>query len=235
MRQVERLVDKTTIQNACKALGVPRATYYRNSHMGPPKPPLTRQSPLALSNTERQAVLNILHSERFVDRSPGEIFSTLLDEKQYLCSERTMYRLLANAGENGDRRLKRSAKHHYAKPELLAVSPNQVWSWDISKLKGPKKWSYFHLYVILDIYSRYVVGWFVADRESSSLASQLIAQTCEKQKIQESQLTLHADRGSSMRSKPVAFLLSDLGITKTHNRPYTSNDNPFSESQFIAD
>lgn len=232
MMHVTALADKTDVMQACNALGIPRATYYRHKNSDDKKPLVKRQSPLALSNEECKAVLDMLHSERFVDKSPGEIFSILLDENEYLCSERTMYRLLAKNGESTDRRLERSAKYKYAKPELLAVAPNQVWSWDISKLKGPKKWNYFYLYVVLDIFSRYVVGWLVADRESAQLAKKFIAQTCDKQNIQEEQLTLHADRGPSMRSKPVAFLLSDLGITKTHSRPYTSNDNPFSESQF---
>ncbi len=230
--QVTQLAKKTNVISACDALGVPRATYYRRQNHGTTQRFSTTRSPLALNELERQHVLSLLHSERFVDTSPGEIVSILLDENSYLCSERTMYRLLEQHNENGDRRLSRGAKHHYAKPELLATAPNHVWSWDITKLKGPVKWNYFYLYVILDIFSRYVVGWLVADRESSELATQLISQSCQKQNILEGQLTLHADRGSSMRSKPVAFLLSDLGITKTHNRPYTSNDNPFSEAQF---
>lgn len=231
--QVDQLSKKMGAFHACKVLGVPRATYYRQKKKGGIIPKASKKrSPLALNDLERQRVLNTLHSERFIDTSPGEIVSILLDENSYLCSERTMYRLLEQHHENGDRRLSRSAKHHYVKPELLATAPNHVWSWDITKLKGPAKWTYFYLYVILDIFSRYVVGWLVADRESSELAKPLILQTCQKQNIPEGQLTLHADRGASMRSKPVAFLLSDLGVTKTHNRPYTSNDNPFSESQF---
>ena len=177
-------------------------------------------------------MLDSLYSKRFVDKSPGEVYNILLDENIYLCSERTMYRILKAKGETCDRRHKRGAKHNYKKPELLATGPNQVWSWDITKLKGPRKWSYFYLYVILDIYSRYVVGWLVAERESSELAKVLIDQTCRKQNIKPGELTLHSDRGSSMKSKPVAFLLADLGVLKTHNRPYTSNDNPYSESQF---
>jgi putative transposase len=172
-----------------------------------------------------------LHSERFYDVSPAEAYATLLDEGTYLASQRTMYRLLATTGETGERRNQR-VHPAYTKPELLATAPNQVWSWDITKLLGPAKWTYFYLYVLLDICSRYVVGWTVAYREQATLAERLIADTAAKQGIVAGQLTLHADRGSSMTSKPVAFLLADLGITKTHSRPHVSNDNPFSEAQF---
>jgi len=225
------LAEKTDVQTACATLGIPRATYYRWRTPKSVEEKLHRQHPLALSELERQAVLNVLHSERFVDKSPGEIIPTLLDEGTYLCSERTMYRILAAKNELKERR-QRIQKGEYKKPQLLATAPNQVWSWDISKLLGPQKWTYFYLYVILDIFSRYVVGWMVADRESSTLAKRLIAESCRKQLIQPNQLTLHADRGASMKSKPVAFLLADLGVTKTHSRPYTSDDNPYSESQF---
>jgi len=175
--------------------------------------------------------VDLLHSERFVDASPHTIYAALLDEGSYHCSVSTMYRILAEEGELKERRniLQRP---NYAKPELLATAPNQLWSWDITKLKGPVKWTYFYLYVILDVFSRYVVGWMVASRESAVLARKLIAETCVKQGIQAEQLILHADRGSSMKSKAVALLLSDLGITKTHSRPHVSNDNPFSEAQF---
>jgi putative transposase len=184
-----------------------------------------------LSATETQAVLEQLHSPRFVDQAPAEVYATLLDEGTYLCSERTMYRILAEHQEVRERR--EQLRHpSYKKPELLATGPNQVWSWDITKLLGPRKWTCFHLYVILDIFSRYVVGWMVAHRESAALAKKLIFETCTRQGVQRGELTLHADRGSSMRSKPVALLLSDLGVTKTHSRPHVSNDNPFSESQF---
>ena len=190
-----------------------------------------RLHPRALSSDERQAVLDLLHSPRFCDVSPAETYATLLDEGTYLASERTMYRLLAAAGETGERRNQR-VHPAYARPELLATAPNEVWSWDITKLLGPAKWTYFYLYVLLDIYSRYVVGWMVAYREQATLAERLIAETAAKQGITAGQLTLHADRGSSMTSKPVAFLLADLGITKTHSRPHVSNDNPYSEAQF---
>jgi putative transposase len=187
--------------------------------------------PRALSLNERQEVLDILHADRFVDKAPQQVYATLLDEGNYHCSIRTMYRILEASMEIRERR-NQLTHPMYQKPELLATAPNQVWSWDITKLLGPAKWSYFYLYVILDIFSRYVVGWMIAPAESAALAEKLIKETCAKQNIERGQLTIHADRGSSMRSKPVALLLSDLGVTKTHSRPYTSDDNPFSESQF---
>lgn len=166
-----------------------------------------------------------------MDKAPAEVYATLLDEGTYLCSIRTMYRILESAHEVRERR--RHTQHPvYAKPELLATGPNQVWSWDITKLHGPGKWNHYHLYVIMDIYSRYVVGWMVADRESAILAERLISDTLQKQQIQPGQLVIHADRGASMRSKPVALLLADMGVTKTHSRPHSSNDNPYSEAQF---
>jgi putative transposase len=176
-------------------------------------------------------VIDILHSERFVDKAPAQVWATLLDEQTYLCSPRTMYRILAEQGEVRERR--NQLRHpNYTKPELLAEAPNQVWSWDITKLLGPVKWTYFYLYVILDIFSRYVVGWMVAHRESAALARRLIETACRNQRIEPGQLTIHADRGGAMRSKSLALLLADLGVTKTHSRPHVSNDNPFSESQF---
>jgi putative transposase len=176
-------------------------------------------------------VLETLHSERFLDAAPAQVHATLLDEGTYLCSPRTMYRLLDTAGEIKERR-DQVRRPHYAAPELLATRSNEVWSWDITKLLGPAKWTYFYLYVILDIFSRYVVGWMLAPRETAALAERLIAETCAKHAISPGQLTIHADRGGPMRSKPVALLLADLGVTKTHSRPHVSNDNPFSEAQF---
>jgi putative transposase len=175
--------------------------------------------------------LTRLHEERFQDRSPAAVYATLLDEGEYLCSIRSMHRLLKQRGESRERR-EQLTHPSYQKPELLATAPNQLWSWDITKLLGPARWTYFYLYVILDIFSRYVTGWMVAMRESAELAKRLIEESCGKQNIPPGQLTLHADRGSSMNSKPVAFLLADLGVTKTHSRPHVSNDNPYSESQF---
>jgi len=217
---------------ACKSLDIARPTFYRQLAGKPNEEPKNRsKSPRALSESERQQVLSTLHTERFVDKAPTEVYATLLDEETYHCSVRTMYRVLAKAGEVRERR--NQARHpKYQAPELLATAPNQVWSWDITKLRGPVKWSYYYLYVILDIFSRYVVGWMIAYRESATLAKRLIAETCEKQNVQPGQLNLHADRGSSMKSKTVAFLLSDLGVTKSHSRPYVSDDNPYSESQF---
>lgn len=185
----------------------------------------------ALSETERSVLLLILNSERFADLAPAAVFAILLDEGRYHGSVRTMYRLLAVENQSGERRQQR-AQTAYVKPELLAVRPNEVWSWDITKLKGPAKWTCFHLYVILDIFSRYIVGWMIAAREAAELAEQLIADTVHKQKIVPGTLTLHADRGSSMRSKPVAALLVDLDVIKTHSRPHVSDDNPYSEAQF---
>ncbi|MCL2825119.1 MAG: IS3 family transposase, partial [Polyangiaceae bacterium] len=215
---------------ACTVLGIAQASYYRS--LQPKRAPTKRPSPQrTLSAAERQAVLDVLHSERFADKAPAEIWATLLDEGTYLCSERTIYRVLKDADEVRERR--NQLRHPaYRKPELLATGPNQVWSWDITKLRGSAKWSYFYLYVIIDIFSRYTVGWMVATHESATLASRLIGDTCKKQNISPAQLTLHADRGSSMKSKAVALLLADLGVAKTHSRPYVSDDNPFSESQF---
>jgi putative transposase len=211
-------------------LGVARASVYRRRQPARPKAPRPAP-PRTLDAGERQAVLDTLHSERFIDQAPAQVHATLLDEGTYLCSPRTMYRLLAAAGEVQERRAQ-VRRSHYAAPELLATRPNEVWSWDITKLLGPVKWSYFYLYVILDIFSRYVVGWMLAPRESAALAERLIAETCAKQGIAPGHLTIHADRGAAMTSKPVALLLADLGVTKTHSRPQVSNDNPFSEAQF---
>jgi len=218
------------IKPLCMALGIARSSYYWSQR---PKPRSTTgmRQPRELSVEECQQVLSVLNEKRFCDQAPAQVYATLLDEGQYLCSERTMYRILA---ENQQVRERRDQLCHprYQAPELLATRPNEVWSWDITKLLGPTKWTYFYLYVILDIFSRYVVGWMVAYRESAQLAKRLIEQTLERQQIEPGSLTLHADRGSSMTSKPVAFLLAELGITKTHSRPHVSNDNPYSESQF---
>lgn len=217
----------------CAAVGLSRATLYRHRMpQGPsPEPKPRAAAARALSVLETEKVLEALHSDRFVDKAPSEVWAALMDEGIYLCSIRTMYRILAVSGEVRERR-NQLIHPAYKKPELLATASNQVWSWDITKLLGPQKWVYFQLYVIVDIFSRYVVGWMLAHRESATLAGRLIEETAVKQGIVEGQLTIHADRGSSMTSKSVAFLMSDLGITKTHSRPHVSNDNPFSESQF---
>ena len=186
---------------------------------------------LALDSAERNAVRACLHEESFQNCAPAAVYATLLDEGRYHCSIRTMYRILEGEGEVRERR-DQLVHPAYQKPELLATAPNQLWSWDITKPLGPAKWRYFYLYVILDVFSRYVVGWMVADGESAELAKRLIADTCVKQEIEPGTLTIHADRGSSMTSKPVAFLMADLDITKTHSRPHVSDDNPYSESHF---
>jgi len=234
MDAARTLASDVGIKPACDALAIPRCGFYRaqaRTHTLPLEPK-TRPSPArALSADERQGILDLLHCDRFVDQAPHEVYATLLDEGDYRCSIRTMYRILNAHTEVKERR--NQLRHPaYQKPELLATAPNQVWSWDITKLLGPVTWSYFYLYVILDIFSRYVVGWMIAPAESAALAETLIRETCDKQYIEKGRLTLHADRGSSMKSKPVALLLSDLGVTKTHSRPHTSDDNPYSESQF---
>ena len=233
MKTIEQHRQQLGAEPLCQALGVPRAAFYRQlDPKASAADPTPRPQPgHALSLTEQQTVLATLHEQRFVDRAPAQIYAQLLQEGIYHCSIRTLYRILADHQEVRERRTL-AARPVYAKPELLATQPNQVWSWDITKLKGPAKWTYFYLYVILDIFSRYVVGWMVAPRESTELAKRLIGESCRKQMILPSQLTLHADRGSSMKSNGVAQLLVDLGVTKTHSRPQVSNDNPFSESQF---
>ena len=233
MEATKRLASITNWTRACLALGVARVSAYR--FWKRKENPVKLKEPIkperALSDDERHHVLEVLNSDRFADITPQEVYATLLDEGIYLCSIRTMYRILEENKEVRERR--NQAKHvEYAKPELLATRPNELWSWDITKLKGPVKWSYYHLYVIIDVFSRYVVGWMIADRESSELAKRLISETICNQEADPMHLTIHADRGSSMKSKPVALMLSDLGVTKTHSRPHVSNDNPFSESQF---
>ena len=217
---------------ACAAVGRPPATHYRR--LRPPAPTPKREpapQPRALSVGERTQVLDLLHSERFIDAAPPTVYATLLDEGKYLASIATMYRILHAVDEVRERR--RIAVHPPSvKPELVAWRPNMVWSWDITKLLGPYKRVYYYLYVILDIFSRYVVGWMVASRESAALAERLLADSIHKQGVDREQLSIHADRGSSMASKPVALLLADLGVTKTHSRPHCPNDNPFSEAQF---
>jgi len=213
----------------CNALGEPRATWYR-SQKKRSVISLPSKSPRRLTIQEENRILEVLNSERFRDMAPGEVYAILLDEGTYLCSERTMYRILSRHGQNRIRR--QSAPRFYTKPELLATRPNELWSWDITKLKGPVKWTYYYLYKVMDVFSRYVVGWMVAYRESSDLAHNLIEETCHKQEIISGTLTIHADNGSSMKSVTLGQLLIDLGVAKTHSRPHVSNDNPFSESAF---
>ena len=232
-RTVEELTPIIGTRPACRAVGASVATIYRRRRPPERRPPRPRPAPdRALTPSERETVLEVLHSERFVDVSPEETYATLLDEGTYLCSTRTMYRILA--AHHGGVRERRAQLTHpdYAKPELLAERPNELWSWDVTKLKGPAKWTWFYLYVILDVFSRYIVAWTVQYRENAQLATALIEQAAEQQQITPKVLTLHADRGAPQRAKPVAFLLADLGITRTHSRPYTSSDNPYSESNF---
>ncbi len=233
MQAADKLSFTVGKKAACEAMGLCRASFYRYHSPAATRPKAGRPAPpLALREPEREAVLDEFHSERFQDRAPLEVYATLLDEGRYLCSPRTMYRILVAEHGNVKERRQQVQRPHYSKPELLATGPNQLWSWDITKLKGPAKWTYFYLYVILDVFSRFVVGWMVAHCEQKALAKRLIEQSCLKQHIEPGQLTLHADRGSSMKSKAVAQLLADLGVTKTHSRPHVSNDNPYSESQF---
>ena len=234
MRQlINEVAAQVGIRAACQALDVPRGSYYRAARPLPPPPsrkPRARPA-RALSPDKRAEVLEVLTSDRFVDVAPPEVYATLLDDGVRHCSVRTMYRVLAAEAPVRERR--NQLRHpSYAKPELLATGPNQVWSWDLTKLRAARKWTYYHLYVLLDIYSRYVVGWMLAHRESGGLARQLFAETCTKQQIDPDQLIVHADRGSAPRAKTLGQLFADLEVTSSFSRPHTSNDNPFSESQF---
>lgn len=231
MSAVAELAADVGVKPACAALGFSCATWYRRLKPSV-EPAASRPTPSrALGADERKAVLEVLCSKRFVDRAPAEVAATLLDEGEYLCSERTMYRILA---ENASVRERRNQRTHpkYSKPELIATAPNQVWSWDITKFRGPAKWSYFYLYVLIDIFSRYVVGWMVAERETAALGSRLIEESCAKHDIAPQTLTLHSDRGSPMTAKCTAQLLADLGLTRSLSRPQVSDDNPYSEAQF---
>jgi putative transposase len=233
MDAAETLVPNVGTAAACRAMGVARATLYRRRRPKKPRDETRRKrrQPRALAYRERQAVLDVLHSPRFVDKAPAAVYATLLDEGTYHCSIRTMYRILHDHDEVRERR--NQLRHpNYKKPELLATGPNEVWSWDITKLLGPAKWTYYYLYVILDIYSRYVVGWMLASRENADLATRLIRESIDRQNVNPGELIIHSDRGPSMKSHSVAQLLGSLGVTKSHSRPHVSNDNPFSESQF---
>lgn len=232
IESAQQLAPVVGVRSACDALGVSPATLYRRRK---PRVECVRKdrqsSPRALSPAERAAAREKLYSKRFVDKPPRQVYAALLDDGQYLCSVGTFYRLLEQDQASRERR--NQLRHpEYKKPELLATGPNQVWSWDITKLRGPAKWTHYHLYTILDIYSRYVVGWMLANRESATMARRLIRESVEKQQVSKEQLTLHSDRGPSMSSQSVAQLLGTLGVSKSHSRPHVSNDNPFSESQF---
>jgi putative transposase len=226
----EQLALTVGLTTACAVLNTPRSSVYRARQSKPTAQ--ARPEPVrALSSIERTLVHQTLNSERFADQAPREIYATLLDEGTYLCSTSTLYRVLA---EHAELRERRDQLRHpaYTKPELLATRPNQVWSWDITRVLGPTKWTYYYLYVIVDIFSRYVVGWLLAEHESGALAELLIAEACAQQRIARDQLTIHADNGGPMIAKPVTLLMSDLGVTPSHSRPHVSNDNPFSEAQF---
>jgi len=227
---VSELAAQIGVKRACEALHVPRSRIYRERQ--PQAVSAPRPTPAhALSSAERATVRDTLNSERFMDQAPRQVYAALLDEGNYLCHWRTMYRILSAYDEVRERRL---IRHHptYKKPELLAERPNEVWSWDITYLRGANRWEHYPLYTVLDIFSRYIVGWMIAEVESSELAKQLIGATARKQGIQPDQLTLHADNGSPMKGKPLSQLLVDLGISRSHSRPHTSDDNPFSEAQF---
>ena len=234
MGQAAILAQLVGVAAACAAFELARASFYRARRRVASR--LTaehrRSAPArSLGAGGRGAVLAVLHEERFADLSVPEVWAALLDEGRYLCSISTMYRVLRGVGESGERRAQR--RHpHYAVPRLVASGPNQVWSWDITKLAGPVKWLYFSLYVLLDIFSRYVVGWLVAEREDGELAGRLIAESCVKQAVAPGALTVHSDRGSPMKAKPLVRLLAELGVGRSLSRPRVSNDNPFSESQF---
>lgn len=233
MSLVDDLGGRLDVAATCDAVGLPRSTYYRRRRgcSGQATPSRRREPARKLPPAERQKVLDTLHEPRFVDWAPAQVWAQLLDEGIHLCSVRTMHRILE---ENTESRERRNQLRHprYAAPQLLATKPNELWSWDITKLLGPQKWNYYYLYVLLDVFSRYAVGWLLAERESGELAKRLIGESCDRQGIEEDQLTIHSDRGGPMKSKALAQLYADLGVTKTHSRPHVSNDNPFSESQF---
>jgi len=231
MRAVDELSRDGGVVAACLAMMIPRASFSRRRgpRYGPPR---HRATPArALSFKERRDVLDVLHSDEFVDQSPREVWATLLGRGDHLCSVRTMYRILRAEGETGERRAQRTHPE-YRKPELLATGPNQLWSWDITRLRGPRKWTYYYLYVVLDVFSRYVVGWMVADRENATLAKRLLAQTLAKQSIQPGQLVIHQDRGAPMTAKTVLQMYADLSVGPSYSRPHVSDDNPYSEAQF---
>ncbi len=230
---IDELVDAGVARaRACRVLGRARASHYRARQAPTHGPPAPRPRPArALTPVEQDQVIDVLNSERFCDQAPAQVWATLLDESTYLASISTMYRLLRQRAMVRERRSQARRPAHI-KPELVAFAPNQVWSWDITKLAGPYKWTWFHLYVILDVYSRYAVGWLVATRESARLAEELIADAVYREQVPAGQLSLHADRGTSMTSKTVTQLLADLGVLQSHSRPHVSNDNPYSEAQF---
>lgn len=231
MTKVKEVGNRLGVAATCAAVGLSRATYYRTRSGATARPEPRRAPPRKLPLVERQAVLSALHEPRFADWAPAQVWVQLAREGTYLCSPRTMHRILAENAESKERR-NQLRRPQYSAPQLMATKPNELWSWDITKLLGPQKWTYYYLYVLLDVFSRYVVGWLLADSESGELAKRLIGESCDRQGIEPGQLTVHSDRGGPMRSKVLAQMYADLGVTKTHSRPHVSNDNPFSESQF---
>ncbi len=233
----DELADLVGRVQACRATGLARSTYYRHNRASPapvrpaPTPHTERSQPRALSAAERARVRELLNSPEHVDEAPATVWAKLLDAGEYYCSVSTMYRILREHGEVRERR--RQASHPpRVKPELVATKPNQVWSWDITKLAGPARGIWFSLYVIIDIYSRYTPGWMITHREDQELARRFLRESITKHHVDPDTLTLHADRGAAMKSKTVAEMLSDLHVTRSHSRPKTSNDNPYSEAQF---
>jgi putative transposase len=227
------LAQEAPERTLCAALGVSRSTLRRRRRGPQGRSTLVtcRVPRRALSDADRAQVLGVMHSERFADRAPATIHATLLDEGIYLCSVSTMYRLLRTNDEVRERR--RIARHpEYHKPELVAVAPRQVFSWDITKLRGPHKGEWFALLVMIDIFSRFIVGWMLVRRANAELAEHFIAQTLEREGIQPGQVILHADRGIEMTAQAVCVLLDTLGVVRSHSRPYVSDDNPYSEAQF---
>jgi putative transposase len=230
MQGLAFLIPLVGIVAACLTLGVSRASYYRAQK--PRREPKPRPRPgRALTDEERARVLATLDGEEFMDMAPAQVYAQLLEDGEYLCSERTMYRVLEDHDQVRERRAQRRHPEH-VKPQLVATAPNQVWSWDTTKLPGPTRGTYFTLYVIIDIFSRYIVGWQVTTSESAAVAQRLIEACCKQQRVTRGQLTIHADRGSPMVAKSTAQLYVDLGVAKSHSRPHTSNDNPYSESNF---
>ena len=231
MEIVDQHAEAFGVAPSCDALGVSRASYYRWKER-PEEPPVSRRRPpRKLTEEEEAMILEILNSDRFMDQAVPTVYSTLLDEEEYMCSSRTMYRILERQKQVRQRRHDREHPV-YQKPELLATGPNQVWSWDITKIKGPQPWIFYNLYVVIDVFSRYVVAWAISEYESGEQARALIDAACTRQGIGPNHLTVHSDRGKAMRSRTLADLLGELGVERSFSRPHVSNDNPYSESQF---
>jgi putative transposase len=235
MSVVRSLAETVGLKASCEALAVARPTYYRRQRPKPVRtePAVRAPNPRRYSDAEREAMLQVLNSPRFVDCSPEQVEATLAEDNQRIGSARTMYRVLAEAGQLHERRHRRPATHH-AVPQLVARAPNQVWSWDITKLRGAAAGLWYMLYVVLDLYSRFVVGWLLAERENAKTAQHLLRETMRKYAITPGQLTVHQDRGSPMRASSTMQLLDELGVTRSYSRPRVSNDNPFSESAFAT-